>query len=77
MICWDIEAPTATVPLGKYRGGKPYGLGFVARRFNDEKLLQIMKLYEDTFPPRLVPERLRWRRWESILPRSYLGALAQ
>uniref|UniRef100_A0A0B7KBT1 Amidase domain-containing protein n=1 Tax=Bionectria ochroleuca TaxID=29856 RepID=A0A0B7KBT1_BIOOC len=71
------QVPTATVPLGKYRGGKPYGLGFVARRFNDEKLLQIMKLYEDTFPPRLVPERLRWRRWESILPRSYLGALAQ
>ncbi|CAG9981907.1 unnamed protein product [Clonostachys byssicola] len=70
------QAPTATVPLGKYRGGKPYGLGFVARRFDDEKLLQIMKLHEDTFPPRLVPERLRWRRWEGILPRSYLGALA-
>ncbi|CAH0021083.1 unnamed protein product [Clonostachys rhizophaga] len=70
------QAPTATVPLGKYRGGKPYGLGFVARRFDDEKLLQIMKLYEDTFPQRLVPQRLRWRRWERILPRSYVGALA-
>ncbi|KAJ5962525.1 amidase family protein [Penicillium viridicatum] len=44
------QAPTATVPLGKYRDGKPYGLGFVARRFDDGKLLQIMNLYEKTFP---------------------------
>ncbi|EOO00811.1 putative amidase family protein [Phaeoacremonium minimum UCRPA7] len=67
------QAPTGTVPLGKYRQGKPYGLGFVARRFDDGKLLQIMKLYESTFPPRLIPERMRWRRWERILPRKYLG----
>lgn len=70
------EAPTATVPLGAYRDGEPYGLlGFVARRFDDEKLLQIMKLYEDTFAPRLVPTRMRWTRWERIVPEKYLQAL--
>ncbi|KAJ5415178.1 amidase family protein [Penicillium sp. CMV-2018d] len=68
------QAPTATVPLGKYRDGKPYGLGFVARRFDDGKLLQIMNLYEKTFPPRAVPERMRWKRWERFLPPDYLGA---
>ncbi|KAJ6079729.1 amidase family protein [Penicillium canescens] len=67
------QAPTATVPLGKYRDGKPYGLGFVARRFDDGKLLQIMNLYEKTFPPRAVPEKMRWKRWERFLPRDYLG----
>ncbi|KAJ5847613.1 hypothetical protein N7455_011570 [Penicillium solitum] len=51
------QAPTVTVPLGKYRDGKPYGLGFVAPRFDDGKLLQIMNLYEKAFPPRAVPQK--------------------
>ncbi|KAH6640376.1 amidase family protein [Chaetomium tenue] len=70
------QAPTATVPLGTYRHGKPYGLGFVARRFDDDKLLQIMKLYEETFGPRLVPSRMRWKRWKRVVPQKYLEALA-
>ena len=37
-------------------------------RFDDKKLLQIMKLYEDTFAPRLVPTRIRWKRWQGIVP---------
>ncbi|KAH9209049.1 amidase signature domain-containing protein [Leptodontidium sp. 2 PMI_412] len=37
-------SPTATVPLGQYKNKKPYGLGFVGRRFSDEQLLQIMNL---------------------------------
>ena len=42
-----------------YENGKPYGLGFVARRFEDEKLLRIMALYEDTVSPRrLVPQKM-------------------
>jgi len=67
------QAPTATVPLGKYRHGKPYGLGFVARRFEDGKLLQIMNLYENTFPPRLVPTKMRWKRWQRFLPQTLTG----
>ena len=39
--------------------GKPYGLGFVARRFEDEKLLRIMALYESMISPRrLVPQKM-------------------
>ena len=42
-----------------YENGKPYGLGFVARRFEDEKLLRIMALYEDMISPRrLVPQKM-------------------
>ena len=42
-----------------YDNGKPYGLGFVARRFEDEKLLRIMALYESMISPRrLVPQKM-------------------
>jgi len=34
-----IESPTATVLLRSYRHGESHGLGSVARRFDDEKLL--------------------------------------
>ncbi|KAK2591840.1 hypothetical protein QQS21_010479 [Conoideocrella luteorostrata] len=68
------QAPTATVPLGKYRHGKPYGLGFVARLFDDGKFLQIMHFYEKTFPRRAVPHRMRVKIWQSFLPRKYLGS---
>ncbi|KAJ5699672.1 hypothetical protein N7536_002685 [Penicillium majusculum] len=67
-----VQAPTATVPLGKYRDGKPYGLRLVAPRFDDGKLLQIMNLYEKAFPPRAVPKKMRWKRWERFLARDYL-----
>ncbi|KAH6710559.1 amidase signature domain-containing protein [Leptodontidium sp. MPI-SDFR-AT-0119] len=64
-------SPTATVPLGQYKNKKPYGLGFVGRRFSDEQLLQIMNLYEMTFPPRLTPKRMHWKRWEKLLPAAW------
>jgi Asp-tRNA(Asn)/Glu-tRNA(Gln) amidotransferase A subunit family amidase len=64
-------SPTATVPLGQYKNKKPYGLGFVGRRFGDEQLLQIMNLYEMTFPPRLTPKGMHWKRWERLLPAAW------
>lgn len=62
------EQPVVTVPLGACSDGQPYGLQFVGRRFEDDKLLQIARLYETTFRPRLVPNALRWKRICKLLP---------
>lgn len=68
-----VESPVGTVPLGMHSSGKPFGLGFVGRRFEDKKMLQLMSLYEKTFHPRLVPERMRWKRYDRLLPPRYRG----
>lgn len=62
------ESPVGTVPLGTYPNGRPYGLCFVGRYSEDHKVLKIMQLYESTFPPRRVPQKLRWRRLNNFLP---------
>ncbi|KAH7324020.1 amidase signature domain-containing protein [Rhexocercosporidium sp. MPI-PUGE-AT-0058] len=64
-------SPRAAVPLSQYKNKKPYGLGFVGRRFGDEQLLQIMNLYEISFPRRLTPERMHWKRWGKLLPAAW------
>ncbi|KAJ5707002.1 amidase family protein [Penicillium malachiteum] len=67
------KSPVGTVPLGTHSTGRPFGLGFVGRRFEDNKMLQVMNLYEKTFHPRQIPERMRWKRHDRILPAQYRG----
>ncbi|KAH8593089.1 amidase signature domain-containing protein [Bisporella sp. PMI_857] len=67
------KSPVGTIPLGKYLSGKPFGLGLVGRRFEDKKMLQMMDLYEKTFHPRIIPERMRWKRYDMLLPARYRG----
>ena len=62
------ESPVGTVPLGTYPNGRPYGLGFAGRYLEDQKVLSIMRLYEETFPARHVPPKLRWKRVNKYLP---------
>ncbi|KAL8849114.1 MAG: hypothetical protein Q9221_005883 [Calogaya cf. arnoldii] len=51
--------PTATVPLGYHRqSGRPFGLSLVAKAHEEGKLLEIMNVYEATFPKRRLPHLL-------------------
>lgn len=62
----SLGAPTATVPLGMYGHGKPYGLGFVARRHKDKSLVKIMHLFEQTLAPGIVPRKMQRKRISKI-----------
>ena len=62
------ESPVGTVPLGTYPNGRPYGLSFAGRYLEDQEVLSIMRLYEATFPARVVPRKLRWKRVNTYLP---------
>lgn len=48
--------PTANVPLGYLEpSGRPFGLTFVAKAREEAKLLEVLSVYEATFPRRRLP----------------------
>ncbi|KAK7393942.1 hypothetical protein QQX98_013271, partial [Neonectria punicea] len=69
--------PYGVVPLGRYHNGRPFGLGFIARRFQDHELLSPMKAYEAAFPPRQIPRIFNsqslWRYYWVRLVRPVLA----
>ncbi|RAR02945.1 amidase signature domain-containing protein [Stemphylium lycopersici] len=48
--------PFGVIPVGKYDSGRPFGLGFAGRRFDDAELLQIMEAAKKTSVKREVPD---------------------
>lgn len=52
--------PFGVIPVGKYDFGRPFGLGFAGRRFDDAKLLQIMEAAEKTSVQREVPDVFKY-----------------
>jgi amidase len=52
--------PFGVIPVGKYDSGRPFGLGFAGRRFDDAKLLQIMEAAEKTSVKREIPDVFKY-----------------
>jgi amidase len=48
--------PCLTVPMGYTDLGEPVGITFIARPFEEEKLLQIGYAFEKEFPIRMSPK---------------------
>ncbi|KAI5453073.1 hypothetical protein NCC49_006102 [Naganishia albida] len=51
--------PIATVPLGQYSNGAPFGLCFVGRKGSEANLFALMAAFEANFPARPVPAQLQ------------------
>jgi hypothetical protein len=52
--------PFGVIPVGKYDSGRPFGLGFAGRRFEDGKILQIMQAAEKTSVQREIPDVFKY-----------------
>ncbi len=51
--------PALTVPMGYKENGEPISLTFIAKTFQEDKLLQIGAAYEKTNPIRVLPKMFR------------------
>lgn len=51
--------PALTVPMGYKGTGEPISLTFIARPFQEDKLLQFGKAFEEAFPIRHIPENFK------------------
>ena len=61
-----VEYPVAAVPVGVLSlYGRPHGLSVLTRAGNEEKLMQFMFAFHNTFPSRPIPQNLD--KSESVL----------
>jgi Asp-tRNA(Asn)/Glu-tRNA(Gln) amidotransferase A subunit family amidase len=56
---FPVGTPVGTVPLGTYPNGRPYGISLIARKGQDARILELMLLFEKSFPRRRTPASMR------------------
>ena len=55
----NAGCPTANIPLGYLEpSGRPFGMTIIAKSGEEAKLLEVMAIYERTFPKRRLPSIL-------------------
>ncbi|KAK6905673.1 hypothetical protein I203_106503 [Kwoniella mangroviensis CBS 8507] len=55
--------PAGVVPLGYCSNSLPYGLMFVTRKYDEQRLIGLMAAYEKVMPKRRVPKPYQERYW--------------